>query len=867
MSLTYTLAEGTIPKKKLNYYNRDELGLMTTYQLREICIDEKIINGVNAPLDKDELIYQIMRFRGLEEQFLITEYLGYEKLESLLKSAKLTLYNKDIRGCAKLISYQNLSMEYFDNFTIGYEKELVDTNALLVSGGEICAIFQIRAYKNDTEKLYITKSKQIKCKESTMRNYAIYCMGKQQSDLLYRIYNEDLPLLPEHLSFYMVGVLNFEVRNLIETTMPLAIDFGTSNTTAGLYLDDAFFEKIAGDPIVGKLKTNDVNYLYHLNTENEIVPIFPTVVGVKSIEDENIKYVFGYEANRLFNMSYMDDGFCVFYDIKRFVSEPDKLEEIVDKKGHRTFVKRKELIRVYLEYIIETAKQRFKCNISYLHISSPVKQKVLFNNLFEEILPGYILESEDALDEGVAVLYNSISELIKQNKFESGEDYRALIIDCGGGTTDLSSCNFSIESKRVSYKIDIKTSYENGDTDFGGNNLTFRIMQLLKIGLAHGFSDLDFMSITEIIQVFDADLFREVDKKGTSDEIYAVLEREYEKAEQVIPTKFKDYEHKSRADYYSVKNNFYFLFDMAEKVKTEFYKKTETLRIALSTTKLSEIATSFIQVSRWKLFIKDRDVLTVIKDIPTIYISIYQLNLLLKADIYSIVSKFIGNLYDTGELGEFAILRLTGQSCKIDIFREALKEFIPGKMIESTKHNEDENSIYELKLICLNGAIKYLKDKKFGFADINITCEKGAFPYSITAFRHNGDEKELINGLLRHKTCGYISRNMADVTLKLLLKDPQGSLRYTYSLNVEPKEFQKTDADSIVLKYDGEIIQDDIDDIVEKEMKFFVLSEVGSWGFFVIPIYRLHGQLYSTKEVFFSFETEGWLKNFFDGTR
>ena len=37
---------------------------------------------------------------------------------------------------------------------------------------------------------------------------------------------------------------------------------------------------------------------------------------------------------------------------------------------------------------------------------------------------------------------------------------------------------------RVAYHIRIDTAYENGDTDFGGNNLTYRIMQYLKIQLA-----------------------------------------------------------------------------------------------------------------------------------------------------------------------------------------------------------------------------------------------------------------------------------------------------------------------------------------------------------------------------------------------
>ena len=42
-------------------FERSELELMTTYQLREICRRNKIIHGVIHPLDKEELIFTIMR--------------------------------------------------------------------------------------------------------------------------------------------------------------------------------------------------------------------------------------------------------------------------------------------------------------------------------------------------------------------------------------------------------------------------------------------------------------------------------------------------------------------------------------------------------------------------------------------------------------------------------------------------------------------------------------------------------------------------------------------------------------------------------------------------------------------------------------
>lgn len=177
----------------MNYYTREELELMTTYELRDICYEEKIVNGMLADFDKDEYIYQIMRFRGRKEHLLISEYdmKGNDRLSQVLKSAKLDFKRNTIRGCAKLICYENLSTEIFDNFTIGYEKELVNTNTILVNDGEICAIFNIREKNGDTDKLYITKSKDIPCVEANKRSYALYCMDRATSDLFYSLYYED----------------------------------------------------------------------------------------------------------------------------------------------------------------------------------------------------------------------------------------------------------------------------------------------------------------------------------------------------------------------------------------------------------------------------------------------------------------------------------------------------------------------------------------------------------------------------------------------------------------------------------------------------------------------------------------------------
>lgn len=68
--------------------------------------------------------------------------------------------------------------------------------------------------------------------------------------------------------------------------------------------------------------------------------------------------------------------------------------------------------------------------------------------------------------------------------------------------------------------------------------------------------------------------------------------------------------------------------------------------------------------------------------LPDVVFNIREIQQLLKADIYNIVRKFLDEFYLEGRLQDYSIIKLTGQSCRIDVFREALKEFVPGRSIE-----------------------------------------------------------------------------------------------------------------------------------------------------------------------------------------
>ena len=60
---------------------------------------------------------------------------------------------------------------------------------------------------------------------------------------------------------------------------------------------------------------------------------------------------------------------------------------------------------------------------------------------------------------------------------------------------------------------------------------------------------------------------------------------------------------------------------------------------------------------------------------------------------------------------------------------------------------------------CVDGALKFMKDKKLGYAEIELYSDKPVLPYTVSAYTHNGKEVELINGFLREDTTGYVSRH------------------------------------------------------------------------------------------------------------
>ena len=868
-----------VPRNETTY-TRDELMEMTTFQLRNICYKEKLVGSVVNNLDREGLLNTILRFRSAEESLFIESDTpgGFERIEAALHAYLNTpLPGADsIKIPAKMSLYAGLAVDRLDGYRVESAQGLSESNVLLVNDYmELCGIFQLRKEADKQGGYMLFSPKDVPWRKTVNQSYSLLFFRKQDSDYLYKAYTEDKPLPPVNLHYYKVPVTDLEIRELEETDAVLAIDFGTSSTTAGAFLDHQYVSAPSSNDLLnGRIKLNAINYVSFPDTTQkteEWIEVLPTVVQVADCSvPQNVRYHIGYEALRQMKKNGYSSHATVFFGLKRWVNSYHKLEEVMDSQGNTAMVKRSDILRQYLLHVIQTAEHQFKCRFRHLHITSPVKLKTQFIEMFTDILPEYRIESQDALDEGMAVLFNTIADQIDKDSFLDGETYQALVIDCGGGTTDLSSCRFRIEDGHISYRIDISTTYENGDTNFGGNNITYRIMQFMKIVFADYYSK--GRHVTDIDQLIDipgSEIFRHVDEFGV-DAVYEQFERRYREAETLLPTCYKAYENKSRDDYQRVRNNFHFLWDLADHMKKEFFRQTGILRNRFTAEgeQRQEQDLKLTAVERWVLSIREDGRFRDVYDLPDVVFNSKEINHLIKADIYEILRVFLDDFYQEGKLADFSIIKLTGQSCRIDVFREALKEFVPGRSIEFRQRSEDAGKVPDLKLSCLRGALRYQSAKKAGFIEAQITNHAPVVPYSVTAFTHNRQERILIRSQEKlSQVHGAISRPYGVSEVEFFLKESDGLLRKRYLYTDDRSAYKPVLYEEIQAKYASHIPQEETDSIQNGEVKFFVFSGGSEWGFHVVPVARQNEQLLLGKKVFFAFESDLSELDFFDGMK
>lgn len=819
---TYTL--NPIRKElPINSYKRNELEKMTVFHLREICRKEHLVVSSSQNGDREYLIRLIMRFRGQKEYRHIQMGCegGLDRLQEYLRDHEVQITDRiDVRIPSTMILYKETQMNEMDHYQVQADVDLQEANLLLID--ETYRVYTCFYIQMIDGKAYLFKGKDVEVRPLEKHQYFIlYPVKERDSEFLYDCYFGNRVLVPGTIEVVRIPLLDIQEREIVKADLPLIIDLGSSNTTMGICLPD------------GSMKTAKVK-----GTE-----IIPSLIGVSKQSKEEPTFLFGYDARDLGEQNYRDEDVAVFYDIKRWISDPDRSESVSLPDGYKYQFARREMLRSYLKYLFDLAQQQFKCSFSSIQLLAPNRQQEKFQSFFKELLPEYNVSCE--LDEGMAVLFHSIDSMITQKRYEENRWYRALIIDCGGGTTDLTSGQFCINNNRVSYIINLETRYENGDTNFGGNNLTYRILQLLKIRLVQ---TLGFM---------DRDMLRHGEET-----ILKRLDELYDQAEKWIPTRFAEYKEKSREQYFFVKNNYYYLFELAEKVKKAFFQPVFCYEIKLATR--TENSSGQIYLDKWSLSVSRDGRFEHMADPVEFSLYLNEIEEILRPDIYGLMERFLDQKFEQGQLQDYEMIKLTGQSCKSRLFTEALKQYVPGKLIQTTRQEQDGT---ELKMCCLRGALSYFLNCKLGYMNVSREYQVGSLPYEICAYTHENQEKILIQSLDPEDHIGCISRFRIGNQLDLYLNDEQGKRLKTYYYEYNTAAFTKTTQEEINREYGGTVIQEETDIIVEGEMKFFVWVSRRRWGFVVLPILRDGEILYRGEETFFDFEDDTWELNFFDGRK
>ncbi len=847
MKYGYILNPKREPEK--NKYTYEDLKNLTTLQLREICKREKIVVGSAFKLDRQYMIDAVLKYRGNGSNIYINKYNENNHhyfISETVKYFEFTDINKEVSLPERITLNVDFDLTENDGCVIE-GKCLEKGNVILFDEKKnIQGILNLVKKKDKFYLIYNHKLLNRDFDNDVYKNYSLGFIDEKTSAKLYDIYYKKSKLKPSKFICRVKSVNEIAIERAYNNDNTLVIDFGTSNSAVGVFVNKS----------VGNIKFSD---------NEERGNVLPTVVSIKDCSDpEKIKFRFGYDALSSLRKNSFNYNADIFFNLKSWVNDYEKTEEVSDEYGNTAVISRKKIIREYFKYIIFCAERQYKCRFSKLHITSPVKQKRQFIDMYKNIFDGkYIISDEEALDEGIAVLYNSISNIIEKRNFKERETYKALIIDCGGGTTDLTSCSFSIEDNGITYKLNISNMYANGETNFGGNNITYRIFQYIKILFAYAYKNKIRLYAEELLEIGDTNIYDAVDSEGYIS-LYEKFNSIYEKCERIIPTQYFMYKNKSAEMYKRVRNNFYFIWNLAETIKIVFYGVTSTSGFDFN--KINTDSGGKIKAEEsWRLNIMKNGAIELETSPPDITISKEEINLIIKGDIYNVIKKFIEPLYNDGRLYDFNFIKLTGQTCKIDLFRDALKEFIPGKIIETSRKGKTAN---EFKLTCVEGAVKYENDRKTGLIGAEIINQVPIATYKLTAFNYKNEEITLISGVDKiTKTYGFISKNINTEETELFLKDSDNNIIHTYTLNIKADNFSLSSYEEINTEYADRILQDDIDDISDNEIKIFTFAYKDKWGFYVLPVLRKEQKLYIGSKKYYPFEHDEWERNFFDGRK
>lgn len=835
-------------------------------QLENDLESKVIINNIKieAPKKEEEFDEDIEVISIQQEEVASSKYNFYEASiilqDCILAETKIQ--------CNELNLFRDMPISKQDKFCVRVREEINLEFVAVLKESEIIAVgYLIESEEKD--QYYINFDEEnIKFDEFEGNNsYQIYVVNK----------NEKIKY---------VNKCTIKLKDAEFTENTLCIDFGTSNTCAGSYG-------------IKNKQENNIEIVTFTNKGNE-TELYPTVVCIEDCSDrDNIQYLFGYEAlNEVQNSDYATQA-SVFFEIKRFMTTLDVIEEISDTKGNTAKISRGELVKAYILNTIKLAQNYFKIKFKKLHFSSPVKLKNTFYKGLSKILKDCnyeILSVNDSIDEGLAIVYNTVMSLVQKSYSQNKkyDDINIMILDCGGGTSDLASCEVKYVELEDTKKLVINSHFVNGNSNFGGNNITYKIFQLIKIKLVYPelkINELINHDENAILDKFDY-VKNELENKENrlismeefEDIIYGDFNKKYKECEKIIPTIFKKSDSGEimyEDEIICKKRNYYYLWQLAEKIKIKFYEEN------LVDFKFNDPVNTKLDFSTQdcKVYCYDENKDLELKSIPQISITIKDIQRLLCGDIYHLLNALLAD--DDFTVNSYTNYKLAGQSCKINLFMDLLKEFIPGRKLRTNSERTDvkigdKNSSKKLKVDCIEGCIAYIRDREFGRIKPEIKLNPPKLIYYITNHeerkqidKDNENEINLTNYPTDTIKAEYEVLNMSHISMRKILFD------FTTDLENKPITIDELINDIDLYCY---LNEDGLNDLRRKIESIVPLASVGSREtktVFMVPAKEGYGvniyyiektknhkdeEYKLCKKIYENYEDEV-TKTFFDGSR
>lgn len=213
--------------------------------------------------------------------------------------------------------------------------------------------------------------------------------------------------------------------------MSICLDFGTSNSTV-CYLDNGTMKM---------LEDEDGNF------------IIPTCVSVSKWENELI--VAGEDSKTCFDKQLYN-----IHEIKRFVENPDKFPHLKCENGY--YYKLEDIFFYFIEYIKRLCSNYIKEEIRNIIVTVPAgwnsKHRLTFSNLLQKC------------DLNVLQMINEpTAAALYYNKNKKQNLSHTLVIDMGGGTTDITVVEANKEKRKLC------VLYNTGRNDIGSSNITYSL--------------------------------------------------------------------------------------------------------------------------------------------------------------------------------------------------------------------------------------------------------------------------------------------------------------------------------------------------------------------------------------------------------